>query len=68
MLLVGYVGAQLKRMSIDSTLYNALNAVGSGLLAWIAILDHRWGFILLEVAWSLLALPPLYRSITARAR
>lgn len=68
MLLTGYVASQQKRISIDSALYNGLNAVGSGLLAWIAIVDRRWGFILLETLWALFAIPPLVRAFSARGR
>lgn len=65
-LLIAYVAMQLKRMRQDGALYNALNAVGSGLLAWVAIHDVRWGFILLEVVWALVSLPPLYAAIKRR--
>ncbi len=37
--------------------YHLLNFVGASCLAWVAILDQRWGFILVEVAWALLSLP-----------
>lgn len=37
--------------------YHVLNLIGASCLAWVAILDQRWGFILVEVAWALLSLP-----------
>ena len=39
--------------------YSAMNLVGSLILLWIAIVDGRWGFILLESAWALASIPPL---------
>ena len=61
LVLIGYTGLQRGWMARDDRSFNALNLVGSLLLAWIAIADRRWGFILLEVAWALLSLPPLLR-------
>lgn len=40
-------------------MYSGMNLVGSLLLLWIAIVDQRWGFILLESAWALASIPPL---------
>jgi hypothetical protein len=71
-LLVGFVCLQMKRMRSDGAWFNALNFVGSGLLAWVAIHDRRAGFIILEVVWAVVSLPPLYRALkrgaTARAQ
>jgi hypothetical protein len=69
MILVAYAGNQRGWMDRASLWYNLLNFVGSGLLGWIAIVDHRFGFILLEIAWALLSIPPLIASArTSRAR
>ncbi|MGI8508363.1 MAG: CBU_0592 family membrane protein [Gemmatimonadaceae bacterium] len=65
-LLLAYVSAQMGRMRYDSAAYSALNAVGSGFLAWVAIHDQRWGFIILEVVWALVSLPPLFRALKGR--
>ncbi|MEO8946165.1 MAG: hypothetical protein ABI338_06680 [Gemmatimonadaceae bacterium] len=64
LLLTGFVAMQLRRMRNDGALFNALNVVGSGLLAWVAIHDRRAGFILLEVVWALVSLPPLFKALT----
>jgi len=66
-LLIAYVAAQTGRMRNTSATYNLLNFVGSGLLAWVAIHDRRWGFIILEVVWALVSLPPLFRVSRSRA-
>lgn len=59
MILIAYAGNQRGWMDKASAAYNLLNLIGSGLLAWIAIVDHRLGFIFLETAWALLSIPPL---------
>ncbi|MGH7647456.1 MAG: CBU_0592 family membrane protein [Gemmatimonadaceae bacterium] len=61
LVLVGYAALQRGWLDRADRWFNLLNFVGSALLAWIAILDHRWGFILLEVVWALLSIPPLLR-------
>lgn len=61
LVLIAYFTYQRGWMGRENPVYNLLNLVGSGLLAWIAIVDHRWGFILLEVLWALLSIPPLIR-------
>ncbi len=63
LLLIGFVGMQLSRIRNDGALFNALNFAGSALLAWVAIHDRRAGFIILEVVWALVSLPPLYRAM-----
>jgi hypothetical protein len=67
LLLVGFVALQLGRMKNDGALFNALNFAGSGLLAWVAIHDRRAGFIILEVVWALVSLPPLYKAMKRSA-
>lgn len=67
LLLTGFVAMQMRRMRNDGAWFNALNFVGSGLLAWVAIHDQRAGFIILEVVWALVSLPPLYRAMTRAA-
>jgi hypothetical protein len=59
MILVAYAGNQRGWMDRTRAMYNLLNLVGSGLLAWVAIVDRRVGFIFLESAWALLSIPPL---------
>ena len=61
LVLIGYAALQRGLLRREDRWFNLLNFVGSALLAWIAIIDHRWGFILLEFAWGLLSIPPLVR-------
>ncbi|HEY7877042.1 MAG TPA: hypothetical protein VIC55_02385 [Gemmatimonadaceae bacterium] len=67
LVLIGYMCLQRGWLSREDRTFNLLNLVGSALLAWIAIADRRWGFILLEVAWALLSVPPLLRRPRATA-
>lgn len=61
MVLFAYAANQRGWMGREDRIYSLLNFVGSVLLAWVAIADQRWGFILLETAWALLSLPALIR-------
>ena len=67
LLLIGFVSMQMRRMRNDGALFNVLNFTGSGLLAWVAIHDRRVGFIILEVVWALVSIPPMYRALKGGA-
>jgi hypothetical protein len=66
LVLGGFAGLQLGKFDVRSVRYLLLNAVGSGLLAIVAIHDREWGFILLESVWSMVALLGLMRVVTNR--
>ncbi|MEP6937680.1 MAG: hypothetical protein ABI871_06390 [Chthoniobacterales bacterium] len=61
LILAGYIALQRGWLGQEHRSFNALNFVGSALLAWVAIVDWRVGFIVLETAWALLSLPGLFR-------
>lgn len=61
LVLVAFVALQLGRMEREDVAFNVLNFFGSVLLAWVAIVDHRLGFIVLEVSWAIFSLVPLAR-------
>jgi hypothetical protein len=56
LILTGFAAAQAGRMSIESSLYLALNFIGSAILAVLAWIDQQWGFLLLEGVWALVSL------------
>jgi uncharacterized membrane protein len=41
--------------------YNLMNLAGGLLLFWVAVVDRRAGFMILELTWALIAIPPLVR-------
>ncbi len=41
--------------------YSIANFVGSMLLLWVAVVDQRAGFIVLESAWALISVPHMIR-------
>lgn len=62
LILLAYVANQRGWMGPRDRAYNLLNLGGSLLLLWVALVDWRWGFILLEAAWAAISIPPLFRS------
>jgi len=65
MVLGGFAGLQLGRLRVEDIAYLLLNAVGSGLLLVIAIIDREWGFILLEGTWAGVSLVAIARRIVS---
>jgi hypothetical protein len=61
LILVAYAGHQMKWMDPRETAYNVLNAVGSAILAYIAFHPFQIGFVVLEVAWTLISVYALVR-------
>ncbi|HET6231205.1 MAG TPA: hypothetical protein VFE05_14120 [Longimicrobiaceae bacterium] len=61
LILSAYFSYQRGWMGREHRLFSALNLAGSSLLTWVAIIDRRWGFVLLEGAWALLSIPALIR-------
>jgi hypothetical protein len=55
LILVGFAGAQIGRMSPHSLVYLWVNLIGSAVLAVVALLDDDWGFLLLEAVWAVVS-------------
>jgi hypothetical protein len=55
LILAGFTLAQLRLLDQHSLVYLALNLVGSFVLAVIALVDERWGFLLLEGVWAIVS-------------
>ncbi len=47
--------------------YSVANLIGSGILTFIAIVDHQLGFILLEGVWALVSLWGVVQVLRGRA-
>ncbi len=67
LVLAGYLALQLGWMGRENRWFSVLNFAGSSLLAWVAFIDWRVGFIVLETAWALLSIPGMFRSVPARS-
>ena len=67
LILTAFVLAQQRRLATDSVVYLALNAIGAGLLAVVAVLDRDIGFTLLETTWAVVSTTGLVRCLKGRA-
>jgi len=61
LILIAYAGSQLGWMDSRKPAYNILNAIGSGILAYIAFHPFQIGFVVLEVVWTLISIYALMR-------
>jgi hypothetical protein len=67
-ILIAYVGHQMKWMDSTGAWYNVLNAVGSGILAYIAFHPFSVGFVVLETVWALVSIWALFRKRTLNVK
>jgi hypothetical protein len=68
LVLAGYTLGQLRLLDQHSLVYLVLNLLGSFVLAMIALVDERWGFLLLEGAWAIVSAVSLANLLLGRAR
>ena len=64
LVLAGFVLAQARVLDPQRYLYLILNLLGSATLAFLALEDRQWGFLLLEGVWALVSLASLIRLAT----
>ena len=62
LILAAFWANQRGALSVDRVSYNALNFVGAAVLAWVAVVNTQYGFIVLEGAWALISLIALIRN------
>ena len=55
LILAGFILSQTKRLRATSYGYLLLNLAGAAILAVLAFQGGRWGFVLLEGVWALVA-------------
>jgi hypothetical protein len=67
-ILTPFVLLQRRRTTTNSWLYLSLNLAGSALLAWLALLESQWGFVLLEGVWGVAAAVGLVHRTATRVR
>lgn len=66
LILAAYAGVQLRRLDAASLAFSVANAVGSGLLAYVALVEDQIGFLLLEGVWCLVSLLGTARALQHR--
>jgi hypothetical protein len=54
-ILVAFVAAQAGTLTPQQRSYLVLNLVGGLVLTWVAIEERDWGFLMLEVVWSVVS-------------
>lgn len=56
LILAAFILSQMHRLDARSYAYLSLNLAGAVILAVLAYQGQRWGFVLLEGVWALVAL------------
>ena len=68
LILVGYLGHQMKWLDARRPFYNAVNTVGAAILAYIALRPLQVGFAIMEVTWTIVSIAALVSSVRANGR
>ena len=66
LILAGFILTQGNVLDADSYLYLVLNLAGATILAVLAFQAQRWGFVLLEGVWALVALAGLILRLSGK--
>jgi len=53
LILVGYVGHQMRWIDPRRPFYNVVNVLGAAILAYIALRPLQVGFAIMEVTWTI---------------
>jgi hypothetical protein len=61
LILIAYIGHQMKWMDGRKAGYNILNVIGSAILAYIAFHPFQIGFVILEITWAVISVYALVR-------
>jgi hypothetical protein len=66
LILAGFILTQRNLLDADSYVYLVLNLTGGAILAVLAFQSQRWGFVLLEGVWALVALAGLILRLSGK--
>ncbi len=66
LILLGYVGHQLRWLDPSRPFYNAVNVVGAAILGWVALRPLQVGFAILEIIWTITSLVAFIRAVRRR--
>lgn len=61
LILIAYAGHQMGWMRSERPAYNILNALGSGILGYIAFRPFQLGFVVMETAWVIISIWAMYK-------
>lgn len=61
LILVAYIAHQVEWIDSRRPMYNILNAVGSGILGYMAFFPFRLGFVFLELTWVAISIYAMFR-------
>ena len=67
LILAGFILSQRNLLEMNSYLFLILNLVGAAILTVLAFQAQRWGFVLLEGVWALVALVGLILRLSGKA-
>lgn len=63
--LIPFAALQFKKMNASGLLYTSMNFLGSATLTAVAIIEHQYGFILLEGIWAIVSAVGVVKSLSA---
>ncbi|MBI2141481.1 hypothetical protein HYU16_03590 [Candidatus Woesearchaeota archaeon] len=67
-ILILFILSQMKKLSQDSTAYDAANAVGAFMLVYYAFALKAWPFLVLNSVWGLFSLYEVIKDVSVRKR
>jgi hypothetical protein len=65
-ILIPFALSQTGRLDLLTVRYQLLNALGSGTLTAVALVDQEWGFAMLEGTWMIVSFIGLGRVLSSR--